>query len=573
MSSSSHPFLCSLLACVRPRNSWQESDTIAICEPFCTEPCRALNGDTAYECGACQGHQYRCKGQGKKLQLNPNVQARTPFSPVAITEALGRTASEHCIELAQRGMCDTKMTGDASVRAAMLSFCASACLRREVVISNDEFQHHRQWSKLSLFDYRQFDATQCARRSRIAAALRPDTRCADLEDFSRVKDRGWAIRRNFVPRHELKRMAERVADIKEPARSMCGASGYQPAPCFLSAIDGGWEHQFPQLFRKLNDLLQGWISSGFNEEAHLGWPLHVHGGEFITISPWRRPQTATCLFRALLIHSASQPDRKRDQCLASDCKRLIDRDVESKVGSDEDAAKVMCRFRCEWLAVTRLSRQEIKRVIKHPDCNAPLGRSLSWLKSFTFAESPDAEPLQGTEESRRPQVVTEMHGWLRLTLNDTSVFSGYHGYHQDGPHMIGRFHKVFVMVEKNRTTERREDASATLTNLMAVNAQARYMVNCELEDESWDMARFECRPRLYPGDILFFREDVWHSTQDMALDRISLILDVWRMPLRTTPTSFIEKGSKAVLSERQNEVGKFEKIMHHKDEQKIFAEG
>ena len=46
-----------------------------------------------------------------------------------------------------------------------------------------------------------------------------------------------------------------------------------------------------------------------------------------------------------------------------------------------------------------------------------------------------------------------------------------------------------------------------------------------------------------------------------------------RMPLRTTPTSFIEKGSKAVISERQNEVGKFEKIMHHKDEQKIFAEG
>jgi hypothetical protein len=170
-------------------NFLQEGDTnIAICEPFCTEPCRALNGDTAYECGACQGRQYKCKGQRKKLQ--PNVQAQTPFSPVAITEALGRTASEHCIELAQRGMCDTKMTGDASVRAAMLRFCASACLRREVVISNDEFQHHRQWSKLSLFDYRQFDATQCARRSRIAAALRPDTRCTDLEDFSRVKDRG-----------------------------------------------------------------------------------------------------------------------------------------------------------------------------------------------------------------------------------------------------------------------------------------------------------------------------------------------------------------------------------------------
>ena len=92
-------------------------------------------------------------------------------------------------------------------------------------------------------------------------------------------------------------------------------------------------------------------------------------------------------------------------------------------------------------------------------------------------------------------------------------------------------------------------------------------------DRNSSLSALACSSCLYPGDILFFREDVWHSTQDMALDRISLILDVWRMPLRTTPTSFIEKGSKAVISERQNEVGKFEKIMHHKDEQKIFAEG
>ena len=552
-------------------------DAAAICEPFCTEPCSALSGDTAYECGACEGSHYRCKGRRTSkqarqppvaTQLKPQVQARTPFSPAAITEALGRTASEHCNELAQRGMCDTKLT-DREVRAVMLKFCAAACLRREVVISNDDLQHHRQWARLSLFDYRRFDATQCARRSRILAALRPHTRCADLEDFSRLRDRGWAIRRNFVPPRELKRMAERVADIKEPSRSMCGASGYQPAPCFLSAIDGGWEGKFPHFFRKLTDMLQGWISSGFNEEAHLGWPLHVRGGEFVKISPWRRPQPATCLFRALFIHSASQPDRKRDQCLASDCKRLVDPELESQY--PELDPKVMCRFRCEWLAVTRLSRQEIKQVVKHPDCNAPMGRSLSWLKRFTFAESPDAEPQQWTEGTMPSPDITEMHGWLRLTLNDSSVFSGYHGYHQDGPHEIGRFHKVFVMVEKNRTTERREDTSATLTNLMAVNAQTRYMVNCELEDEDWAMEKFECRPRLYPGDILFFREDVWHSTQDTALDRISLILDVWRMPLRTTPTSFIEKGSKAAVSERQNEASGYIKNLFHKDDQTIFS--
>ena len=237
----------------------------------------------------------------------------------------------------------------------------------------------------------------------------------------------------MVPPDELKLMADHVASIKEPARSMCGASGYQPAPCFLGAIDGWgdgskWKARFPQFVRKLRGMLQGWVSSGFNEESNLGWPLNLNGGEFITISPWRKPQPATCLFRALFIHAASRPDRKRDQCLASDCKRLA-KDV---AGGGDAVAKVICHVRCEWLAVTRLPREEVKQVIKHPDCNSPMGRKLSWLKLFSFSENSD----------RRAPDITEMHGWLRITLNDSSVFSGYHPYHQDGPHEIGRFHKV-----------------------------------------------------------------------------------------------------------------------------------
>ena len=45
------------------------------------------------------------------------------------------------------------------------------------------------------------------------------------------------------------------------------------------------------------------------------------------------------------------------------------------------------------------------------------------------------------------------------------------------------------------------------------------------------------------------------------------------MPLRTTPTSFIEKGSKAAVSERQNEASGYIKNLFHKDDQTIFSEG
>ena len=42
--------------------------------------------------------------------------------------------------------------------------------------------------------------------------------------------------------------------------------------------------------------------------------------------------------------------------------------------------------------------------------------------------------------------------------------------------------------------------------------------------------RLGCNVSLDPGDILFWREDVWHRTQDVALDRIALRIDIQRLP-------------------------------------------
>lgn len=134
------------------------------------------------------------------------------------------------------------------------------------------------------------------------------------------------------------------------------------------------------------------------------------------------------------------------------------------------------------------------------------------------------------------------------------------------PPQVGRYHKVFIMVEKNNSISRDLPLmAAQRTNLMAVDAGARYAHtfsellradachlahsciltpprsrsrcryahNCYLRDaDMWNREALDCRPHLYPGDMLFFREDVWHSTQDSLLDRVSLIIDVsaclWR---------------------------------------------
>ena len=40
--------------------------------------------------------------------------------------------------------------------------------------------------------------------------------------------------------------------------------------------------------------------------------------------------------------------------------------------------------------------------------------------------------------------------------------------------------------------------------------------------------RLGCAVTMEPGDALFAREDVWHRTQDLALDRVQLKLEVLR---------------------------------------------
>ena len=149
-----------------------------------------------------------------------------------------------------------------------------------------------------------------------------------------------------------------------------------------------------------------------------------------------------------------------------------------------------------------------------------------------------------------------MHGWLAITLNDTSIFQGFHDWHQDGPANVGRYHKAFVMVSKNRSTARPTGGPA----LNHANAYERYERNCQiLGSDSWEELAnpLSCTGKhahLAPGDVLFFREDVHHRTQDTQIDRVALIIDIHRLPLRDAPDVRIGEGSEHVQSKRTNQV-------------------
>ena len=88
-----------------------------------------------------------------------------------------------------------------------------------------------------------------------------------------------------------------------------------------------------------------------------------------------------------------------------------------------------------------------------------------------------------------PPLLRAVHGWLTVALNDTSLFQGWHGWHQDGPAQLGRYHKVFVLVSKEGSTAPSSAEAAAHTNLVAAHMGARYALNCKewLRDQNWQV--------------------------------------------------------------------------------------
>lgn len=77
----------------------------------------------------------------------------------------------------------------------------------------------------------------------------------------------------------------------------------QPDECKL----GGPEisRHFPKTWQLIRNLLDGWIASGFNEAAELGWPLEIAGSEFISINRWRFAKNSSCVLNDL--YAAADP--------------------------------------------------------------------------------------------------------------------------------------------------------------------------------------------------------------------------------------------------------------------------
>jgi len=152
------------------------------------------------------------------------------------------------------------------------------------------------------------------------------------------------------------------------------------------------------------------------------------------------------------------------------------------------------------------------------------------------------EYVMGTTMFGIPRAISQFKSWLTMALH-LPVHSGFHDWHTDGPsHDGGRYHKLFVMVEKDT----KNGTMRPFTNLMLISRSLHKKHLRDMYRNAQTMG--ELRKMLYtyvgtihhyheldalactvacdPGEAIFFMEDVWHRTQDMKTDRFSLILDI-----------------------------------------------
>ena len=327
---------------------------------------------------------------------------------------------------------------------------------------------------------------------------RPD--CGNLEDVSRVKDRGFFVIRKAFSENDLTEVQSHLNAISYPNRYLCGASDVQPRECLTI---------LPVIKNFYDQMAKDWIDSDFYNDAMLGLPIRQTGGEFIRLNKWTLPIDKSCAYTALLLDTNCTYEN-----LSNDF------------------------FNCAIGTIYKYTMEELKvriqRIIDNTDCtqirqimdNDMLDYSMGG-KWFNF-------PKWGHDRSW-----SNFKAYLTTALNDSTWYQGYHDWHTDGPHACGRYHKFYVMLNKKSEDYLRG-------NIKLVPAQYSHNVNKYRKEflnkkninrimgirDDWSFyEKMSCDIPLANGDAVFFREDVWHRTQGVDVDRDAYISDIIRYPI------------------------------------------
>ena len=386
--------------------------------------------------------------------------------------------------------------------------------------------------------------------------------CGDPWDDRRIADRGYWVWRAAVPDGELSSMKAYVNGLNNRG-ALCGEPYNQQAPCRFDAAK--LRALFPATYQAVNDKIRAWKQGGFSDTAFLGWPLDVQGGEFIATNRWRLELNSSCHLAAVFDATAQE----RQACL--------NQAYPNGQYTSLDTGWQLCAHEA---LMSDGIRERIRATVASTEADArcDAGRYAVLDGPIDYVQGPGREIIDRLGVRRRIRTLASIRAVVHRALDgDTGFYNGYHDWHVDGPATYGREHKMYVLVAKGGVS----NLSRVHSNLRVVPSygQSWYWehqtrpcwdppevrgCNASFCDEygwnasrcvtrtkedhifsevgrdqltSWHVPddwagidRLACDVPLDPGDVLFWREDVWHRTQDLKFDRRALRIDIRRLP-------------------------------------------
>lgn len=477
---------------------------VSRCEAWCSESCCELNGDTASECDGCSSDLGCHPGAECFLDCDPAlISADGTCSAGAKVVSSDNEASDdnECIDIATPIQCAQWIANGLCVdrRQEMGQYCRNACgiCRTADKDSESAYQKQRQfragtarigglWDQVYKRKVVQHQLCSDAELAVILNASSNQRHCEHLEDEARLPTRGFFVMRNAVAKDELERMRAFVEALPLPLRYLCGASDVQPEECML--VREEINEVFPKFFEMLEGIMEGWISSGFNTEAHLGYPLTIGGSEFISINKWGFARNSSCVFNELLDVASKHID---PACVAERCATEEEITTAAKKGNgsrahhSDDLSIHRCWLGCAFTAlIHRVPRdvtlgileQEAQRPADAPACDV-LRHEFVRGAGFEYAMGGDGFYDFGSEGAGGwgdKRLLSNLRAWLTREFAGQlpPMYQGWHDWHIDGDadSYSGRYHKVFVMVDKSTA----KPSHMGLTNVKLVPADVLY---------------------------------------------------------------------------------------------------
>lgn len=319
-----------------------------VCEPWCAEPCAELNGEVTAECSGCTGPSGCFPGaagfikaldgvaDGARLEVLIDVSGTAS----RVDACHDRAGGSRCEFHAHSGHCTSHRAKMARHCALTCSLCSefeatSPCAERgcDEKLSVSGAAAHDSGSEYISAGNEERRFNGCS----AAATLLRAAQCGQLEDEARLRDRGFFVVRGAVGESELAKMRAHVQALPLPIQRLCGASDVQPEPCQLYGNEEV-QQRFPELYAMLSALFARWHASGLASAAHLGWPLDIIGGEFISINSWPFAQNASCVLSA--VYAAAE------EYVSSEC-------IHACAPADRTRSTSDCWARCRYEAVTQ----------------------------------------------------------------------------------------------------------------------------------------------------------------------------------------------------------------------------